>query len=204
VNDLVSGILKFNKQENDFCVFSMSNGKDLNANNLVNLQTGNFVADLSSNTPNLNNQKVPVVVVGNIGPITIVPVPIIPTKITLNNGNQLQTNNINTIFTQVITNGGCMIVVNVNIGKNAELTGVMIIFDAAGNPVYRAVSNGNLISEEDKKKTGIIPLAFYWNGMTSKRMKAAPGIYKIVMHLKYKDDNTAYKTNLSKTVAVGR
>jgi archaellum component FlaG (FlaF/FlaG flagellin family) len=203
-DSLFSFIQNFDRQENDFAVFTMSNGKELNSNNLLNLQEGDLVADNVKNTPIKNNQKVPVVVVGNIGQITIAPVPIIPTKITLNTTNGLETHPVNTIFNHVLINGGCLIVVNINIGKNAELTGVMIIFDAAGNPVYKRASTGNLLKPEDLVKTGIIPIGFSWNGITDSRMKAAPGVYKVVMHLKYKDDNTSKPINLAKTVAVGR
>jgi hypothetical protein len=84
------------------------------------------------------------------------------------------------VFKWAKEEGGAAIVLKIFIENGAEYRANLLIFDAIGNLVYSRKSNGPL--DLDNAETGTIKqAAFYWNGITDKNRKAAPGIYKAVV-----------------------
>jgi fibro-slime domain-containing protein len=220
LDGMFASINKFDKQEYDWTTFTMSNGKDLNENHWMNLQwRSGLVADKPLNTPNENNRKVRVMVVGNIGKITIAPIPLIPTVINPIKTNTLDPNDPKKIYDLVNTNGGCMITVKIKIdvsnnGKpQGTLTGVLLVFDAASNLVYKISNMGNIldskyligdtVSSSNNTSSSTKTLCFYWYGTSNDGRKSSVGVYRLIMHLTYRGPFTSSKTNAAETIAVG-
>lgn len=209
-DSMLYSIPKFDKQENDWTTFTMSNKKDLNELHWVNLQwIGGYVADKSKNIPNENNKRVRVMVLGK-NKITIAPIPLIPTVINPIKTDKLLPNDPNKIFNLVNTNGGCMITVTIKIDLDDQgkplgtLTGVLLVFDVASNLVYKIDNQYNILESPFVTTGGSTKiLCFYWDGTTNSGMKSAVGLYRMVMHLTYRGPRTSSKTNAAETVAVG-
>jgi len=214
-------IKNFASQLDDWCVFKMTNGNDLNSQHFVNINDLNtVVCDLKGNVPHALNQKVRVKVTGNIGDIIVAPIPIIPTLIIHNqiiNNPLIHYDSLN-IFNIITNNGGAIITIPIK-GQLKGLQASLMVFDAAANLVFSQQSIDNLLGSGPfslpqwmkdalMNGTGIVNLNFYWSGCTSKGMKSAPGVYKLIVYIvAKKDDKGKIKTETrkyGKTVAVGR
>jgi hypothetical protein len=185
--------------------FTMDNGFNLTAQHYLNLNhIKGYVSDQALNLPNENNQKVPVVIKGNLGIITVGPNPIIPTRHIHNilKREPLRYFDPNIVYNWVKTNGGVMISVNIEGIKEADI--FVMVFDGIGNLVYN--KHGHVVIEEIFKgnisRDGIIPLCFYWDGINDKDMKTAPGVYRMLIRLKAPLEKKSQEARI--TVAVGR
>ncbi|MBN1981295.1 MAG: fibro-slime domain-containing protein [Chitinivibrionales bacterium] len=205
---------------NYYTVFKMVNGFTLTTKHYFNIKQENgYIVDLVKNKPNENNQKVPVTIEGGMGKIIIAPVPIIPSLNTHSLIQSKQLIHINpTDAIKIITqNGGAIITIEliIHIDKNGIKTGgrynaqaSLQIYDAAGNLVHKRENRKNVIPVEMwnnkinnmSDSTSIQTLCFYWDGITDRGMKSAPGIYNVFVFITYNNEKKQY----SRIVAVGR
>ena len=94
--------------------------------------------------------------------------------------------------------------------KEAEAK--LMVFDAVGNLAFSKASDDNFVDDlpqwqQDNLTSGDGPvtLSFYWSGCTSRGMKAAPGVYRLIVYIIAKDTDGNTKTmKFAKTVAVKR
>jgi hypothetical protein len=83
---------------------------------------------------------------------------------------------------------------------NFKITGALMIYDAVGNLVYSRKNDRDLVPPS-WHATNWVPgemrqLIFYWNGISDQDFKAAPGIYRIVVFLKYGTQSSKYVGNM--------
>ncbi|MBN1983644.1 MAG: VWA domain-containing protein [Chitinivibrionales bacterium] len=209
------------RRDKQYVSFTMSNKFVLLSSHYVNIQyTCGYITDKAGNNPNLNNQKVRVMIEGGMGSIIIAPVPIIPS---LNTHSLIKNQELQHIdppkgFDLIKKNGGALITIDIviNLNKNGQIqTGgkydakaALMIYDAAGNLVHKRENKRNVIPVElwngkinkMNDTTTIQTLAFYWDGISDRGMKSAPGIYKIYVFITYNNEKKQY----SRIVAVGR
>lgn len=76
---------------------------------------------------------------------------------------------------------------------------IVKIYDAVGNQVITRTNNNLLesISKSDLQKSrgSLYDIDLYWNGFTGRKMKAAPGIYKVMVYLEYYGSKSANDYN---------
>jgi hypothetical protein len=169
--------------------FPMTNGNDLNGSHLVNFVVEpSMVADMAGNIPTANNQKVRVIVEGDIGTIHIGPNPMYPV---FDHFEPLLTHhNPQEAYEWAKRDGGAVIVAEVYLADTAaqdfKVRASMLIFDAVGNLAFSTESDDDVIPPEwhdDPWNNENRQLVFYWNGITNDRRKASPGIYRVIVYL---------------------
>ncbi len=215
IDSILVGIEQFDDQDKDYTVFKMTNGKNLHANHFMNLEhLVGYTADKDGNVPNENNQKVRVRITGDIGNIQIGPNPLIPNIVFFNKHKDDPLIYIpnEELFNIIKTNGGVMITIPLKGIVSAEMS--MIVFDAVGNLVYSNKSDDNILDDNEVPdhlvqvlKDGVETVQFplYWHGITSKGMKSAPGLYKIIIFANVTTTSGDEKTLKEPvTAAVGR
>lgn len=214
IESMFTGINLFQDQKDDWTVFKMTNGENLNANHYININHLNtFVADNVSNIPYITNQKKQVAVTGPIGDINIAPVPINPSIHFFNQFNNIPLTPLEPleIFDMINSQGGVMIQIDL-MGNIEEAEATMMVFDVAANLVFKKGTDDNFIDELTQEKqlmlqqgAGNVQVCFYWSGCSSRGMKAAPGVYRILFWVVVKKPKeSAGTTKYSKTVVVGR
>lgn len=180
IKDMFSDIDVLDKKDKNITFF-MTNRKVLSENHWLNLKNiGGFIADLKKNIPNDNNQKVRVIVNGNIGPIIIGPNPFTPTlhnHWVIKDKPLTPTLNIKEIINLIQNHGGIMISIQLSGIKEAKI--YMQVYDAIGNLVHSKASEDDVITPEMEEIEGTLTLYFHWDGINERDMKVAPGIYKI-------------------------
>ncbi len=206
-SSMFAGIATLSEVGSDYVVFFMTNGENLTANNLLSLRTDTLLlGDKFENTPNPNNQKVRVRVEGAIGPIHVGPNPMYPTFQHFE--ERLANHEPQEAYEWAKRDGGAVMVAELLLpDKTTAPTyaadATMIVFDAVGNMVYSIESEGNVIPGEwleERMGSEVHQLVFYWNGITSDRRKAAPGIYRVVIYLDTKTEQEKFTGN----VGIGR
>ncbi len=216
IPDMLTGIHHFFDHTCDTLFFYMTNGNNINSNHYVNLVfQDSLLADGAYNTPALNNQKVPVQVVGTIDKIVIGPNPVIPTLAIHNKLKDQPLTHVDPyiVYNMIKSNGGAMIVADIELStddlsnSNLRITGQLMIFDAVGNLVFAKENRNNVLPDDWQipdinqiKESGTLQLIFYWDGVTDRDRKACPGIYRVALTVQY-GKNTRKVTG---TLAVGR
>jgi hypothetical protein len=163
------------------------------------------MSDESNDVSPLNHQ-VRVEVRGAVGQVRVGPNPIIPVFSHME--PDLVSHDPNEAYQWAKQGGGGIFAAEVvlpgepgtmNVDNNFSVNGVMMIFDAIGNLVYSRKSATNLVPDE-WYSGGVAgerrQLVFYWNGITDKNMKAAPGIYRVILTLDFGREKRKYKGNL--------
>ncbi|NLG16380.1 MAG: fibro-slime domain-containing protein [Fibrobacter sp.] len=85
--------------------------------------------------------------------------------------------------------------------ENLKVKCIIKIYDAVGNQVITNTNNDLLgderISKSDLQKSrgSLFDIDLYWNGFTGRKMKAAPGIYKVMVYLEYYGSKSASEYN---------
>jgi hypothetical protein len=81
-----------------------------------------------------------------------------------------------------------------------EVTGDLKVYDLAGNLVCHRMNDDDLIppSWHANADGQTRELLFYWNGMTDRGMKSAPGVYRVLLTLKERTTKGS-KSNLYKS-----
>ncbi|MBN1130124.1 MAG: hypothetical protein JXA71_14125, partial [Chitinispirillaceae bacterium] len=185
-------------------VFITSNGRDLNRNHWMNLDTvTRYVMDLSprSNRPNDNNQKVRVKVIGDtIGPVIVIPNPSIPSVIKEKPGVINIIHNPNA-RTWVKENKGTVITFDIRIPghRDVKIFCAIRIHDVVGNIVQSA--KGELFAGANRLAVDTAEAAnvdIYWNCTNDKGMIVAPGVYRVVVYVYYEKRGNARDSDVPK------
>jgi hypothetical protein len=170
--------------------FYMSNGNDLTGGNFVNFVTDpSMITDAAGNKPLAINQKVRVIVEGDIGDIHIGPNPMFP--VFSHFESQLTNHDAHEAYTWAKTDGGAVMVTDILLPSesdvpNFRVKAALMVFDNVGNLVYSLKNDDNVIPDQwqaGRKGGEIRQLVFYWNGITSENRKAAPGIYRAILFI---------------------
>jgi len=210
---VLDGIRTFDAISSDgkTITFTMTNGKDLTARDLISISPNSgFVADKSKliNVPSQNNQKVPVTVISTIpNVIKVGPNPCKPTLL-FPPGQDPKTIVLEdepNAKTWVKTGGTILqFKVAVTSDPNLRVTGYLRIYDVVGNPVNRAENNGNLIKGEWLGVSTVRDINIYWNGVNGQGMKVAPGAYQAFLYLTFQDSKGKQKRVYPGTVGIKR
>ncbi len=169
--------------------FFMTNRHELMNYHFFNITDKNQIADKSrqgmGNLPVILNQKVRVEVVGKYGDLSVGPNPLIPTLTSpVAPGDFIFANEPNGV-TWVKNHGGAIFRFLISPGQGT-ISGTLNVYDVVGNLVTSTTSNKNLALECTARSTAdssVCNYDIYWNGTTSKKMKAAPGVYVGVLYL---------------------
>ncbi len=184
------------KTDNDVTevTLTMKNGNNLTSQHKVSFKgnSGKIIDSKGINVPKNENRLAPVSIIGATGEITVGPNPMSPTFFTPPNTEKgvLTALPSYQALEYAGTKGGAAILVphtfsSDSIAEN-RITGVLLVFDAIGNLVHTQENQDNVLSadlsagEGDSEST---VLGFYWNGTTDRGQKAAPGVYRVIIHL---------------------
>jgi hypothetical protein len=184
----------------------MSNGEELTANHWFSLAGGSkLIGDqaLPPNGVNPLNRKVRVQVRGAIGQIVVGPNPSHP--VNAHGTDYLIAYPLEQISSWVQGQGGTIFTAEIVLPEQriSRIAGSMMIFDAIGNLVYSRKSADNLMAQEWESNWvagETRKLAFYWNGITDRELKAAPGMYRLMLVLSFDGIQRKY----TGTLGVGR
>jgi hypothetical protein len=196
----------------------------------IRMLPGSQVADKATpaNLPNLNNQKVKVVVIGVVTPLQVGPNPTKPTYSKPTEGNIVRSSDpavidfVNDPFATKFAkgNGGTVFRITISPGDTGQggqnrVTGYLNIYDVVGNVVNSAHRDGpnddlmqeirNFYGTGAKKDTlGFYNYDVYWNGCNAKAMKVAPGVYHAFMYLTTYNKSGTTKSRQQGIVGIGR
>jgi hypothetical protein len=202
---LFDGITKFSLVTNNSVTFNMENGENLLSAHFLSIDsTMGLMVDKSDNYPNQNNQQVRVKVIGAIGTITIGPNPTTPV---MNHYEDVLTCHDPVEAYNWVRNEGAGTVMTADIVlpdsaslRDLVITASLMVFDEIGNLVYSRKSDDNIVPNdwlEDGIGGSTRQLVLYWNGMTDRRTKAAPGLYRSILFVKVSGlEGTKYTGNL--------
>ncbi|MBD3391514.1 MAG: fibro-slime domain-containing protein [Chitinivibrionales bacterium] len=208
IDSMLVGINAFSNMTDNALQFYMTNNNDLTGRNWMSIETSPKarIEDTRSNDPNDNNQRVRVIVEGDLGPIQIGPNPMYP--IYDHFEEELSYRDPDLAFAWARDEGGAVMVAEVlmpdSITGDFRITGVLMTFDAVGNLAY-SMRNDNDIIPQKWRNEGWDPgeqrqLVFYWNGITNDNRKAAPGIYRAIIYL----DTQTKQQKFIGNVGIGR
>jgi hypothetical protein len=177
--------------------FLMLNGQDLNGRNLLNIDTVmDFIVDAVTdryNAPNDNNQKVYVVINGGESPPLPYPNPAKPTTKYEPAGVFNPTDNTAAPdWADPISGGGTAIRFDFpNPEQGVKIRLQVMIYDMVGNGVQSGLNDEFLDGingrEDQAATTGLLTAYLYWNGTNAAGMVVAPGVYRVVIYLDYRD-----------------
>jgi len=193
-DSLLNGIANFTGVGDSVLYFTMSNRKDLTAQNWMNIETSSIViCDRLGNTPKANNRKVPVEI-QTISIIKTFPNPAVASKITINGTL------VDNVFVEIVKpgeksaverkvgtdgKGSVISIAGINIPKDPEVakrvTLTMKIYDVAGNSVTW-IPRKQLFTGTELPGTSVFLL---WDGFNNAGMKSAPGVYRAVLYVDY-------------------
>jgi hypothetical protein len=138
-----------------------------------------------------------------VGPNPFAPV------ITSNGGTLVFKNDENAVNT-VKTIGGTVIRIIILAGgtsANTTITGNLRIYDVVGNLVNQSRSGDNMLTENNVSNndtTVTITYDIYWNGLNSKSMKVAPGVYMAILYLNTTKNGQTQKSIHSCKIGIKR
>ncbi|MBN1576663.1 MAG: fibro-slime domain-containing protein [Chitinispirillaceae bacterium] len=193
---ILDSIYGFDEVHDSTLIFTMSNGQDLSPSHLVNLEVyPPLLQDLKFNEPHPYNIKRRVKLVGQVDSLKIAPNPTRadfshtgPGTITLKHSDEH--------WQWARNNEGALIRVTITLDTTmgAKMSASLKIYDISGNLVnytYEADFMYYLINVchclDNQKEASVYILDFYWNGSNRSGMKVAPGIYKVIFYLDYKN-----------------
>jgi hypothetical protein len=203
VDSILTGITTLSEAGENTVVFYMTNGENLTANHRFSINTDQapVLGDVVQNQPNTENRKVNVDIKGALGNISAGPNPMHP--VFSHSQNDLEHVNPQTAYSWAKNEGGAVMTTEITLSEEDATTlmasGSMMIFDAVGNLVYSRKSSDNLIPESwhsDWVQGSNRQLVFYWNGITDRDMRAAPGIYRTVIMVKWGNQHRKYVGNI--------
>jgi hypothetical protein len=215
---MLDSIPRFAEKQGKTLVFYMINGRELTGEHYFNLRQG-LVADKGEvNSPVENNRKVRVEVRGAIGDLVVGPNPLTPTFFIPSNERgergvqrELRSHSAVEVYEWIKdpSKGGAAIKVTrfVMSGKDGvclpdPAQGALLVFDAIGNLVHQRTEEDIIPPEwrENCVPGREMELNFYWNGITDRNTRAAPGIYKVMVSIRYQGQEQVFRTN----VGIGR
>jgi hypothetical protein len=152
------------------------------------------------------NRRTRVIVKGTIGALVIGPNPMVPTFFYPQGSDRLVSRDPQEAFNWVKSKGGAVAAVDFVLPeeRDVKVKASMMVFDAVGNLVYSRQNNDNVLPMEDWANSWVPgsmrKLVFYWNGITDRDTRAAPGIYRAIVNLEFDGKQERYVTN----VGIGR
>jgi hypothetical protein len=191
-------------------VFVMSNGRNLTDSNRLNLvDVDPLLCDKNGNVPNSINQKVLVEIKRPLVTAQAVPNPSGPTARRVEPGSLYFVNTPDALTWIKLDRAGSAIVVqNLPIPSNREdlnkLSGVLHIYDVAGNVVATAESDQNFGTSLNPSNKNFADLNLYWNGFNMQKMRVAPGIYRAVIYIDYHGLKGFKNTRTTTKIGIGK
>ncbi|MBN2188185.1 MAG: VWA domain-containing protein [Chitinispirillaceae bacterium] len=183
--------------------FLMANGpdwhtaQDLNGNHYLNIDTlMDFIVDAVTgryNAPNDNNRKVRVDVHGEDGPAAAIPNPATPGDRYEEPGEfNVEHNPLAVGWADPVSGCGTAIRIDFpNPDPGVCVWLQMTIYDMVGNGVQSGLTNDLLADmagrDEQANTTGLVTADIYWNGYNAAGMMVAPGVYRVVAYIDYRD-----------------
>lgn len=208
IDDLLAGIENLTEVGDNMVVFFMSNAADLTGRHLlsINTQPAPVIGDGAQNGPNAENRRVNVQVKGAMGSIHSGPNPLYP--VFSHFQNELEHVAPQLAYTWAKNEGGVVMTAEIALpdsinALNMRMTAALMIFDAIGNLVYTRKNEDDMVPaswHSDWTAGTGRQLVFYWNGITDKGVRAAPGIYRTVLLVKWGGEQRKFIGN----VGVGR
>jgi hypothetical protein len=187
-------------------------------------ETTAYITDKAKipNLPEATNQKVRVLITGPSPKITLAPNPTQPTEAHIKAG-ALEAKNYPEAFDWVKSEGkGVLMQFTIILPENADtVTGgggidpsklkircIEKIYDFVGNPVNSAV-NEDLVSSLSRDELNRLnvrhKVSLYWNCFSKSGRPAAPGLYKVVIYIEYKDSKfKKYNKKFTEVLGIGR
>jgi hypothetical protein len=204
----LDSITSFAQVVNDSTIkFTMTNGKDITANDYMNIKTNaGQVFDAKGNAPVADNRKAPVKLIGALPPrIIAVPNPSGPTFVHEQPGVLNFQNNPDARNWVRKEHAGTVITFQLSRITSADerVEGNIVIYDAVGNLVMSA-HNDNALTFDPTKTTDSSAYVYdiYWNGSNGQGLKVAPGVYRTVVYLTYTSSAKSEKKRLWGTVGI--
>jgi hypothetical protein len=191
---------QFNTPTPTVVTFLMLNNKDLNGRYLLNIDSVNkYVVDAVTgrhNEPNDNNHKVRVVVTGTPGILLPIPNPTVPYVGYPGEGpgtfNMSDNTQALTWADPTTGRGGAAF----SFDFPSPVSGVAMecclkIYDMVGNIVQEGFNPDYLSTiqnlDDQASNQGLVTSYLYWNGTNARGMVVAPGVYRVVLYLHFKD-----------------
>lgn len=210
--EVLEGIMQFAEKRDNKLVFYMTNGRELNGEHHLSIQYAvPPLGDEVRNTPAPNNRKVRVVVRGAVGSLVVGPNPFSPNFFIPSReggGSGAQTQLVSHPATEVYgwirdpQKGGVAIkVVDFVLAedRSAPARAWLMVFDAVGNLVHKRSTEDAIphdLWDSDWVAGTNRELVFYWNGITDRETRSAPGIYKMVVYIEYAGQRQQYRKNV--------
>ncbi|MFP4415674.1 MAG: hypothetical protein ACLFSB_00230 [Chitinispirillaceae bacterium] len=208
--DLFEEITSLTSVDSRQIQFYMTNGNELTSYNLVSIHgADSLLTDGSEqrNPPVHDNRRTRVIVIGRADRITVGPNPIRPTFD--HSFDRLEAQQPYRAF-EWAREAGAVIVADIIVPgtdstrsspiSNYDIKGSMMVFDAIGNLVYQRKGAGDQVVEAISNQNWIPgttrQLVFYWNGITDQNRAAAPGPYRVIVHLKIDGEEMRLSTNM--------
>lgn len=204
--DLFNGakIIEYDNQKT--IKIKMTNGEDISNSNWVNIRYENeLVWDVYNNKPDSMNQKVQVFVEPVRPQAIVAPNPFRPNA-NIGSGKLILRHD-NDAF-EKSKNGGLVIAVTLPLPHDGSKVYIsMKVYDVAGNLVN--YSDKTDITDDLEKqnydirqnKASQFTLWYLWSGTSKKGMKAAPGVYKLVISVDY-TSNLYHDARIIKLVGI--
>jgi hypothetical protein len=175
----------------DLHYFSISTGTPGTADSVCHVYDR---VGLSGNPPVPGNRKGPVAVIGaGPGEIKIGPNPAAPTARHGNSRGSLDVTYQPQAIEWATVDGGIAIQATVTLPKGGILPATMAVFDHVGNPVIRGETADMLAAAPQLRAIGqgrTVDVLLYWNGLNSKGMKVAPGVYGLFLFVNHQKFTT--------------
>jgi len=188
ISSLLDEIAAFTFSDKDSVALITTNGRDITDANLVNIRFETLrIQDESGNRPDEQNQKVRVVLSGEIVTINPYPNPMTP------GFNYTPPGQLNLIHEENAPRWAKSVGTAFNViltpPDSGKIYGYLKVYDAVGNLVNYSVKTDIIASAQAKglvvDGVSLLNLWFYWNGSTYKGAKASPGVYKVILYLDY-------------------
>jgi hypothetical protein len=211
LDTILNGISEFYTVSSDgkTVSFYMKNGNDLTAQYYISLKPDSSLIIDQARTPNdpsKINQKVQVQVVTHTpNVLTVYPNPGVPSY---KHPEALSVSYNADAVRWAHDDGGVALKFDVAISTDPsdKITGYLKIYDVIGNVVCEAGNNNtNLIPPSWQGGKTVQQYFIYWNGLNSRKTKAAPGVYSAILYLtKTSKVNGVSHEKLFQTIGIRR
>ncbi len=193
---ILEGINFFTDVRDSILYFTMSNNQDLSPRHWMNLEVyPPLVQDnvKTGNRPHIDNVKQQVKLTGQLQSIEIAPN---PTRADFSHTSPGALNLKHSYEHWHWAKNSEGVLIRVLITPDSAMSASLKIYDMVGNLVNYTYENDFLDFLENKCKcisdqmgASLYTLDFYWNGSNRNGMKVAPGIYRVVFSLKYRNSS---------------
>ncbi|MFP4417313.1 MAG: fibro-slime domain-containing protein [Chitinispirillaceae bacterium] len=206
--DILTGIEEFSEgTRGDSAVFYMTNEAEIAGYHSFSLGMDCELSDHLGNIPSENNQRVQVVVLGNLGSIKVGPNPMSP--VYFMQTDRLLARNPHEAHGWVQSRGGAILIADFIVPGDAsspersvhdfDISASLSIYDCMGNQVYRRESGYDFL--DDISSTRWTPgtsrqLTVYWNGISDDKRPVAPGLYRVIMNIEVDGKQVKVADNL--------